>query len=177
MPIESRQVHKGKTVGVASPNENPPNYCRPRESNPRPPGSVLHCGFRSTTPDRSATESVEEKNSVLWCCSQVYWTADQVQNREAEVGSWRGRALVPISVSIESSLTLFLPSSKTTFSQPFKEQCIREVVRVGSIIIFYLSKAMRSQVLHTVWSNISVRLQEKLEIDHSWQKQSHSIAR
>ena len=34
-----------------------PSYCyRPRgESNPRPPGSVLQCGFSSTTLDRSAT--------------------------------------------------------------------------------------------------------------------------
>ena len=38
-------------------------------------------------------------------------------------------------------LTISLPSSKSsTFSQPFKEKCIREVVRIGSTIIFDLSK-------------------------------------
>ena len=32
-------------------------------------------------------------------------------------------------------LTLSLPSSKSTFSQPFKEKCISEEVRIGTIII------------------------------------------
>ena len=38
---------------------------------------------------------------------------------------------------------------------PLKEKRISEVVRIGSIIIFHLSKAMKSQVLHTVWCHIS----------------------
>ena len=49
-------------------------------------------------------------------------------------------------------LTLSLPSSTRTFSEPFKEQCIREVVRSGSIIILHPSKAMKS---HTMWCNIT----------------------
>ena len=49
-------------------------------------------------------------------------------------------------------LTLSLPSSKSTFSQPFKEKCISEVERIGSIITFYLNKL---QVLHSVWYHIS----------------------
>ena len=32
------------------------------------------------------------------------------------------------------------PSSKSIFSQPFKEKCISEVVRIGGEIIFHLSK-------------------------------------
>ena len=51
-------------------------------------------------------------------------------------------------------LTLSLLSSKSTFSQTFKEKCISEVARVDSIIIFHLSKATKSQVLHTVWCYI-----------------------
>ena len=51
-------------------------------------------------------------------------------------------------------LTLSLPSSKSTFSQPSKEKCISEVVRIGSIIIFQSESAMKSKVLHTVWCNI-----------------------
>ena len=51
-------------------------------------------------------------------------------------------------------LTLSLPSSKSTFFQPFKEKCISEVVGIGSIIV-HLSKLWRRQVLHTVWCNIS----------------------
>ena len=54
-----------------------------------------------------------------------------------------------------SCLTLSLPSLKSTFSQPFKEKCTREVARIGSIISFHLSKAMKTQVLHSVWCNIS----------------------
>ena len=43
-----------------------------------------------------------------------------------------------------AQLTLSLPSSDlSTFSQPFKEKCIGEVVRNSSIIIFHLSKAMK----------------------------------
>ena len=37
-------------------------------------------------------------------------------------------------------LTLLIPSSKSTFSQPFKKKCISEVVRIGGIIISPLSK-------------------------------------
>ena len=33
-------------------------------------------------------------------------------------------------------LTLSLPSSKSTFSQPFKEKCISEVERIVTIFIF-----------------------------------------
>ena len=33
-------------------------------------------------------------------------------------------------------LTLSIPSSKSTFSQPFQEKCISEVVRTGTRIIF-----------------------------------------
>ena len=39
---------------------------------------------------------------------------------------------------LSQSLTLSLPSSKSTFSQPSKEKCISAVVRTGSIIIFHL---------------------------------------
>ena len=50
--------------------------------------------------------------------------------------------------------TLSLPSSKRTFSQPFIEKCITEVVRNRSTLIFHLSKPMKSQILHTIWCNI-----------------------
>ena len=41
---------------------------------------------------------------------------------------------------VATFLTVSLPRSKSTFSQPFKEKCINEVVRIGSIIIFHPSK-------------------------------------
>ena len=37
-------------------------------------------------------------------------------------------------------ITVSLPSSKRTFSKHFKEQCMSELVRIGSIKIFCLSK-------------------------------------
>ena len=45
-------------------------------------------------------------------------------------------------------LTLSLSySSTSTFSQPFKEKCISEVVGTGSIIIFHLSKLWKTSIL------------------------------
>ena len=52
-------------------------------------------------------------------------------------------------------LTLSIPSSKSTFSQSFLEKCISEVVRTGTRIIFQSEYAMKSQVLHTVWCNMT----------------------
>ena len=62
IPVESRQVQKGKTVGVPSSDEKPSCFCRPGDSNPRPPGLALYHGSRSTTPDRSATKSVPSQS-------------------------------------------------------------------------------------------------------------------
>ena len=57
---------------------------------------------------------------------------------------------------VQQELTLSRPSSKRTFSQPFKRKYTSEAVRIGSI----RSKQMKSQVLHTVWCYIFlVRLQ------------------
>ena len=54
-------------------------------------------------------------------------------------------------VSTNPGLTLSLPSSKSTFSQHFKEKCINKVVRIGSIIIFHQSKLW-------IWPSSSYRL-------------------
>ena len=43
-------------------------------------------------------------------------------------------------VSCLAATTFSLPSSKSTFSQPFREKCINEVVRIGSVVIFHLNK-------------------------------------
>ena len=60
-------------------------------------------------------------------------------------------------------------SSKRTFSQPFKQKCMSEVVRIGSIIIFYLSKLWKARFFILCDILFLVRLQEKLEVDHSWE--------
>ena len=56
-----------------------------------------------------------------------------------------------------SGLTFSLLSSKSKHSRPnlLKIKCISEVARIGSIIVFHLSKVWKSQVLLTVWCNIS----------------------
>ena len=63
------------------------------------------------------------------------------------------------------NLSLSLPSSKSTFSQPFKEKCISEVVRIGSIIIFHLSKLWNATFSILCDVIFLVKLQEKIEID------------
>ena len=69
-----------------------------------------------------------------------------------------------------NTLTLSLPSSKTTtFSQPFKEKRISEVVRIGSIVIFYLSKLWKPKFSILCDVTFLMRLQEKFEIDHAHQ--------
>ena len=45
----------------------------------------------------------------------------------------------------DAKLTRPLQSSKSTFSQPFKEKHIGEVVRIGSAIIFHLSKRWKAK--------------------------------
>ena len=49
-------------------------------------------------------------------------------------------SLLPYARLSIQSFTLSPPSSKSTFSQPFKEKFMGEVVRIGSRIIFHLSK-------------------------------------
>ena len=60
-----------------------------------------------------------------------------------------------------------LPSSKSIFFQPFKQSCISEVVRIGSIIIFYLSKLWKAKFFILYDAILQVWLQKKFEIDHS----------
>ena len=43
-------------------------------------------------------------------------------------------------VTESGKLFLSLSSSKSTFSQTFNDKCISEVARIGSVIIFHLSK-------------------------------------
>ena len=71
------------------------------------------------------------------------------------------------TVFADASLPLSLLSSKGTFSQPFKEKCISDVTRICTIIIFHLSKlwTFKFSILRDVL--FLVRLQGKLDIDHS----------
>ena len=64
-------------------------------------------------------------------------------------------------------LTLSLPSSKSTFSQPLKEKCISEVVRIGSITIFRLSELWKAMFFILCEVIFLMRPQGKFDIDHS----------
>ena len=65
--------------------------------------------------------------------------------------------------------TLSLPSLKSKFSRPFKEKCTGEVGKIGSIIIFHLSKLWKAKFFILYDVIFLVRLQEKFDIDHSWE--------
>ena len=66
-------------------------------------------------------------------------------------------------------LSLSLPSSKSTFSQPFNKKCISEVVRIGSIIILHRSKLWKAKLSIVCDVICLMRLQGKFNIDHSWE--------
>ena len=61
----------------------------------------------------------------------------------------------------------FTPSSKSTFSQPFKEKRIHDVVRIGSNITLHLRKLWKAKFFILCDVVFLARLQGKLEIDHS----------
>ena len=60
------------------------------------------------------------------------------------------------------------PHSKITFSQAFKEKCVSEVVRIGSMVIFYLGKLWKAKFFMLCNVIFLVRLRGKFEIDHPW---------
>ena len=78
--------------------------------------------------------------------------------------SWYNNILI-----VSRAISLSFPSSKTTFSQHFKEKCISDVVRIGSTIIFHLSKLWKAKFFILCDVIFLVRLQGKFEIDHSWE--------
>ena len=62
-------------------------------------------------------------------------------------------------------LAFSLPSSKSTFSQPFKDKHLSDAVRIDRMIIFHLRIRDENRVLSSVI--FLVRLQDKFKIDHS----------
>ena len=56
---------------------------------------------------------------------------------------------------------------KSAFSQPYKEKCISDVVRIGSTIIFYLNQLWKAKFSILCDVIFLVRLQEKFEIGSS----------
>ena len=58
---------------------------------------------------------------------------------------------------------------RSTFTQPFKEKCRSDVVRIGSIIMFHLSKLWKAKFFMLCDIIFLVGLQDKFEIDRSWE--------
>ena len=77
----------------------------------------------------------------------------------------------PLSIAYaRDTVTLSLPSLQSRFPQPLKEKWISEAVRIGTIIItFNLSKLWKAKFFILCGVILLVRLQEKFELDHSWQ--------
>ena len=76
----------------------------------------------------------------------------------------------PWSVFIGYNLTLWLTSSKSTFSQTSKENMYVMTI----ILIFNLSKLWKATFFILCDVIFMVRLQEKFEIDHSWSERVKS---
>ena len=75
--------------------------------------------------------------------------------------------IVPGRFQIRKCGNPLLPSSTSTFSQPLKDKCISEVVRIDWIIIIHLSKLWKAKFFMLCGVIFLVRLQGKFEIDHS----------
>ena len=63
----------------------------------------------------------------------------------------------------------FTPKFKKYILQTFKEKCMSEVVRIGSVILFHLGKLWKTKFSTLCDVTFLVRLQGKFEIDHSWE--------
>ena len=63
-----------------------------------------------------------------------------------------------------SNLPLLPPGSKITFSQQFKDKCISDVVRIGSIIPYHLSKLWKAKFFILCDVISLVRLQENMKL-------------
>ena len=62
-----------------------------------------------------------------------------------------------------------LPTEFKKYPQPFKERCISEVIRIGSIIIFPVSKLWKAKFFILCGVIFLVSPQGKFVIDHSWE--------
>ena len=79
---------------------------------------------------------------ALWCQLTEVWSS--------KTGMWM-------------RLTLSLPSST------FSTEMYKEVARIGSIVILYMSKLWKARFFMLCDVIFLVRLQEKFEMDHSWE--------
>ena len=119
----------------------------------------------------------------VWFCSD--WESPVIRSLRERVKreklTWRplmrnesNRVVTDYQVScgsIQPTLQEIFHSQVQKVHSPklFKQKYIREVVRIGSIIIFHLTKLWKVKFFILCDVVCLVRLQGKLEIDHSWE--------
>ena len=89
-------------------------------------------GNKCRTKCESKTKSQNKKKGEMPLMGAADRSAGEKKRRHLVI-TWFG------------SPTLSPPSSKRTFSKPFKEKCMSEVVRIDSIIIFHLSELRKAR--------------------------------
>ena len=95
---------------------------------------------------------------------------ERINSEPREEGHWKNRGVRVFRCGLCYEWTLSLPSSKSTFSQPFQREIyISDVVRIDSIIIYPLSKLWNAKFSIMCGVIVLVRVQEKFEVDHSWE--------
>ena len=78
---------------------------------------------------------------------------------------------VPLFYTLFNSSSMQVRRSQNVHSPNlFEENCISEVVRIGSIIIFHLSKLWKAKFSILCGVIFLVGLQEKFDVDHSWER-------
>ena len=110
---------------------------------------------------------------------QLIWTRDSAKpgidsNKEKKKKKKKNRQSSPrplVCVCVRENQTKWLSlGSGLTLSLPRNvEKCVTDVVRIGSVIIFHLSKLWRAKFFILFDVILLVRLQEKSEIDSSWE--------
>ena len=120
--------------------------------------------------------SLSDLVSLWWDCMfmwfMVYvWLSDS-RNLSICLVSAKTNILNPRRLySAFSIRTLSLPSSTWAFPQPFEDKRISEVVRIGSIIIFYLNKVWKAMLFILCDVIFLVRLQRgDLKLISLWVK-------
>ena len=136
---------------------------------------MFYLRFYSATV-HSAT-SRQKTGWLLWRTAQMQWQGAMKVSNNSCIFSFACCFSYSISshdplhtdVQVFECSTLSFPSSKSTFSQPFKEKCMWGSEKIGSIINFHLSKLWKVKLSILCHVIFLVRPQGKFEFDHSWE--------
>ena len=126
--------------------------------------------FNETLTDKTNscfTDMIECGLFTVECSSSTTLQGSVNIRKSGNCIRWSGLLARRLLWNMNGGSDALLPNSKSTFSQHFTEgKCISEVVRIGRIIIFYLSKRWKAMFSILCDVIFLVRLQWKFEIDH-----------